>query len=441
MKTSSMPVKKVFFIVLAFSAKITAQTISHDTVALSLQQAVTMAQANNKTITIAKTDELAATMDYKDVKNGMLPTFSVSGNYQRFSKITLYENGLTESNSIDKRPDPNVAGLGVDMVWNLYAGGKQRSVVEENRYKKQLTSINTEEQAGNVGVQTAAQYLDLVRLYYLKKLIADQRKRFELRLKNITAFYNTQRITRSDLLRAEVALSNVILSQSQNDNDIDISNQKLTVLLDIDQTSKITPIDTIMSVRPKNDLAFENFQNPYPLQKIDMNLKIQSARIKNLQANYFPTLLLVSAYGFNYPNNLFPVPVAQTYAAGYAGVRLSYNISSIYQNRNKVNALKLRDSELKLQKDWVSDNIHQEVEALNIKYDEAIERIKVTEKSMEQSKVNLDITNTKYLNQLALLTDLLDADNLYQETRYNYINAQTAALNIYYRLLFTKGLL
>ena len=74
-----------------------------------------------------------------------------------------------------------------------------------------------------------------------------------------------------------------------------------------------------------------------------------------------------------------------------------------------------------------------------IKYNEAVNRMLVIKKSIEQAEVNYNIQNNKYSNQLSLLTDLLEADNLYQESRFNYIQANIAALSIYYRLLFLTG--
>jgi outer membrane protein len=58
---------------------------------------------------------------------------------------------------------------------------------------------------------------------------------------------------------------------------------------------------------------------------------------------------------------------------------------------------------------------------------------------VEQALLNYRIVNTKYLNQLSLLTDLLDADNLYQESRFNLVKAQTDALGIYYHILYSSG--
>lgn len=425
----------LFLLQLLFCGLLSAQVPEG---ALTLNDAIRISKENNRTVGISKTELQAAEADYQDAENGRLPSFFVNAGYQRFSDVTFYEHGLSSSHTIPKLPDSNGGNAGIEGAFILYSGGRQRAVIAESSYKKELATISLSEQAGSIGLQTATQYLDLVRLYHLKKLIADQRKRAELRLKNITAFYNNQRITKNDLLRAEVALSNITLGQSQNENDIRISSQKLALLLNTDDAT-IIPADSIVQLDEK-ELSFQA-QNPYPLQKLDMNLKIQSARTQFTKAAYLPSLQLVSAYGFNYPNNLFPVPVAQTYSVGFVGARLSYNLSSVYQNKNKVKAIELRTSSLEQQKQWVGENIRQETDALLIKYNEALERVKVNEQSIRQAKANLEITNNKYLNQLALLTDLLDADNLYQETRYSYITAQTNALVLYYRILFIQGLL
>ena len=63
----------------------------------------------------------------------------------------------------------------------------------------------------------------------------------------------------------------------------------------------------------------------------------------------------------------------------------------------------------------------------------------MAEKSIEQATANLKIVSTKYFNQLALLTDLLDADNLYLESSFNLVKAQTDATGYYYRLLYATG--
>lgn len=424
-------------LLLGFSISIFAQEKP-----ISLQEAITMAKENNKTVQVFGLEEKATSDDYNDAKNTILPTLGIGGMYQRFSKATLYDHGLNDATQVSRLPSPDGANLGLDVAFNIYSGGKTKSVIEESSYRNALARINSKDQAGNIGLQTAVQYLDLIRLHHFKALIQDQEKRAQARLKNITSFYKNQRVTKSDLLRAELTLSNVLLNKTQNENDIKIGSRKLAILMNVSDSEVLYPSDTLLANNLKEVILPENkndASNSYALQKMEMNSKIQSVRIKNLKSNYYPSLSFISAYGFNYPNYLFFKPIDQIYSAGFVGVKFNYNISSIYQNKNKVKAAKHRLDAIELQKDWIKDNIKDDIMALNIKYDEALNRIEVTDKSIEQAKVNFEIINTKYLNQLSLLTDLLDADNLYQESRYTFVNVQISALIIYYKLQYTTG--
>ena len=371
-----------------------------------------------------------------------MPRVSTTASFQRYTKVTLYDGVLGESRQITKPPNANAGAVGVEASFNLYSGGRQRSVIADFKHKNELASINTLEQEANIGLQVAFQYLDLVKFYFQARLIKDQVSRAQTRLKNINAFYDNGKVTRSDVLRADVQLSNALLSENANRNDFTISNQKLNTLLNLDDFAIIIPVDTT-SLYLIDSLEFErllmDYSGAYSILKAQKSIDLQENRAKLAKSFNSPSVSLFGGYGFNYPNTLIFPPIAQTFAVGLAGVRLTYEISSLYQNKNKVKSARLRETELQQQKDWIEDNVQQEVKALAIKYNEAINRMRVIKKSIEQAEANYNIQNTKYANQLTLLTDLLEADNLYQESRLNYIQANIAALSIYYRLLFITG--
>lgn len=233
------------------------------------------------------------------------------------------------------------------------------------------------------------------------------------------------------------------LNLEQAENDLEIANQKLNVLLSLSDSTKVVPLDSAAMPKPATEslipIVLGASKDAYAIRKANENIKIQDARIREVKSGFSPTLSLYSAYGINYPNNIFYPPVDQAYSIGFVGVRVQYNISSTYQNKYKTAASRIRLQELQYIKQNINDNVRQEAASLLIKYKEALNRITVTEKSIEQARVNYKIISAKYFNQLALLTDLLDADNLYEETRYNLVQAQTSAQFIYYRLLYTSG--
>ena len=373
---------------------------------------------------------------------GTLPRIHSNASFQRYTKVTLFDGVLSDPHQIPKPAGADAGSLALESSFNLYAGGRQKAVITDFKYKGELASINTKEQEANIGLQVALQYLDMVRLYFQERLIRDQVARARTRLKNINTYYANGKVTKSDQLRAEVLLSNVLLNETSNKNDYLLSNQKLNTLMNLDQFTKIIPIDTTMlnlEGEPELEGFPKEYSGTYVIQKAQKNIELQENRTKLANSFNRPAVTLFAGYGFNYPNTFAFPPVAQTIAVGTAGVKVSYEISSLYQNKHRVRSSRLRELELREQKHWIEDNVQQEVKALATKYNEAINRISVTKKSIEQVGANYNIQNTKYANQLSLLTDLLEADNLYQESRFNYIQANIAALSIYYRLLFITG--
>lgn len=410
---------------------------------LTLAEAVQFAKNQNKWVQAANIEESAAGEDRKDAYDAALPTINVGGSYQRFSNLTLFSEGLSHSTTISTPPTRNAANLGLDASFNIYSGGRLRALQKEQSSHLNTAKLNARDQSGNVALQTAVQYLDLVRLNDLQKFILDQLKRAQTRLSNINALYKNQKVTRSDVLRAEVTLSNVQLAVEQNENDITIANRKLDVLIDVPDSVRITPVDSAGMVKPevRSLLTFVEAAglSSYSVQKAAESVEAQKARLKGVQSAYKPSLSFYSAYGINYPNFLVFPPVNQAYALGFVGLKAQYSISSLYHNRSKVAAGKLRVKELEVRQEAYTDEVKTDVKAYYVKYAEALNRITVNEHSVDQALVNYRIVNTKYLNQLALLTDLLDADNLYQESRFNLVKAQTDALAIYYHILYTSG--
>lgn len=430
----------LFFVAPIFGLK--AQTPDSASLKLSLQDAIRQAKTSNKAVGALKTEEKAAQADLADARTGTLPRITGNASYQRYTKVTLFDGVLDDPHQIPKPPDPNAGSLGLEAAFNLYSGGRQRAVITDMQRKSELASIDTREQEGSIALQVTLQYLDMIRLYFQAQLIDDQVTRARLRAKNINAFYANGKVTKSDVLRADVSLSNVLLSEDANGNDYRISNQKLNMLLNLDRSTRIIPVDTSSLIRPDSmelEKLSTDVSGTYAILKVRKHIELQENRTKLTKSFQLPTVALFGGYGFNYPNTLVFPPKPQTFGVGLVGVRLSYDISSLYQNKNKVRSSVLRETRLKQQQEWITDNVQQETQALTIKYNEALNRLQVTKKSIEQAETNYNIQNTKYANQLTLLTDLLEADNLFQESRVNYIQANIAALAIYYRLLFITG--
>ena len=418
---------------------------SRDTIKkkFTIGEVIGLTKLQNKKIQAAIMEESASQSDLHDAQKAKLPQVSLSAEYQRYSKLVLYNDFIYHSRSVNVFPSSNAALINSTSTFNLYSGGKLKADVLERKLELLLSKTETLDLKGSLSLKAADLYLELVALQVEECLTKDQLSRAELRLKNINSLFQNQKITRSDLLRAEVNLSDVKLSLEETHNNIIINRQKLNVLLNLPESTQILTADSTQILNEAgtalDTLSMTGTEESYAVRKAQAEIQLEQARGQKIKSNKLPSLGLFGTYYLAYPNTL-PFPhVDQAYSLGYIGIGIQYNLSALYQNKYKLNASRTRTAELQLKKEAISDDVAQEQKALIIKYNESLNRIKVNQQSIEQARVNYKIVNTKYLNQLALLTDLLDADNIYQETRYKLIEAETEARAIYYRLLYLSG--
>ena len=406
---------------------------------LSIQDALKLSKDNNW-IAIAKLKSESSLSDLKEIKSSALPDIVIAADGMKLTDVTLFQNGISSSETIPVPPSPYKAALGLQAAINLYSGGRQLAANQEYNVRNKLADINLKEQTGNISLQVIQNYLQILRLSRLDTLYNEQIKREESRLRNINSFYKNGKITRSDVLRAEINLSNQQFSKKENESNISIYYDHLDILLHLPEKTRLILTDTIIANIPDNT-AIEAFteKKSYSALTAQQNTELQQSRVKSAKSNYYPSIDLITGYEYNYPNNLVFPNVDQIFAYGFIGFKMRYSIASLYQNNHKVHAEKQRLEEARINESAVNDNIRLQISLLKTQIEIMTDKITLAKQNIEQSKMNYKIVNTKYNNQLALLTDLLDADDLYLQSKYRLIEAQADLQNYYYQLLYTTG--
>lgn len=98
-------------------------------------------------------------------------------------------------------------------------------------------------------------------------------------------------------------------------------------------------------------------------------------------------------------------------------------------NEARQNVLLMRNTEEQKRQD-----IRMKVQAALLKHHEATDRVESLKLSVKQAEENYRIMRNRYMNQLAILTDLLDADNLRLNAELQLTTARTQVIYTYYEL-------
>ena len=87
------------------------------------------------------------------------------------------------------------------------------------------------------------------------------------------------------------------------------------------------------------------------------------------------------------------------------------------------------------------DDIQMGVKSAYVKFTEAFTIYETSLKSLELASQNYDVVNYRYLNDLALITDMLDATNSKLSAELECVNAKINILFNFYALQRVAGVL
>ena len=281
----------------------------------------------------------------------------------------------------------------------------------------------------------------LFSLYKQKDVFARNVEESTRRLEDIRRLKKEGIVTRNDELRSELQLTNDQLACREADDNIAIVSQQLDVLLGLDETFLLQPdtalLYTAVSLESYDAYVQQAYLNYPELQIARYNTKLAENDIFLSKADYLPSLSVRAA-------NTLARPLSTTMEDVFSNnwniaLSLSYNLSSLYQNKHKIHEVKQIVNIQKNKEEQIRQDIRINVKSAWIRHHEALDRVQALILSVRQAEENYRIVNNRYLNQLSILTDLLDASSVRLEAELQLTNARTEAIYSYYQLMHACG--
>lgn len=329
----------------------------------------------------------------------------------------------------------------VDFTQPLYEGGRLRYAIRQSDLQKEVAVLQTATDQADIKLQLLQQYLDLFSLYKQHLVLKRNIDESERRLVDIRRMKREGLITNNDVLRSEMQLTDNRLSLQQTENDISLVSRQLDILLGLDEDLLLCP-DTLLLERafvpgPCEDYIAQGYSNDPAMLLLKKQTELAHNDVRLARAELMPRLSL-------YASNTLARPISRTMDDLYNntwnfGLSLSYPLSALYRNKHRIRearqAVELRRNAEALKQQQIRMNVH----SAYLRHEEAVERVEALKLSVKQAEENYRIMRNRYLNQLAILTDLLDADNLRLNVELQLTTARTRVIYTYYELQRAAG--
>ena len=436
-----MKIKILFFTItlsILLSHTIKAQEVKN----ISVDDAVELALQNHPQLAVSKTSvEINKQQEaVSKLQHTPILTFSTTASY--LGDIFILDKNFGNKTNVDIPNFGNTFGLQAGQL--LYKGGLIKKSIETANLKTKLSELDLERDKQNIKFLVISNYLDLVRIDNQIKVLENNKKLAQVRLKNVEKFYEQDMITRNEVIRAELAiqsLNQVILSANNNRS---IINYQLNIALGFPEGAIIEPNDKTIAGQELNPLDFyyQLSADNNPIYQSGLkNIKIAEKNIEIIKTDRYPSLSAVGGYNMQRPLTS-SLPARDVYLnAWQVGLSLNYNIDNLYKTKEKLKSGTLIKKQAAEVLTLTEQNLKTAINAAYVKYNEAIAQEKIAKESKRLADENYKITEAKYLNQLAVQAEMIDAQNQKIQADIDYENALINIEFQYYNLIKATGTL
>lgn len=247
---------------------------------------------------------------------------------------------------------------------------------------------------------------------------------------------------KSDLLRTEMQQSNFKVSVYQSSNNIKLISNYLDILIGLPADTILKP-DLTGIERPTEEIDLqkslsEAYQNRVEIKQSEIGVQLSESSLSITKSAYLPyinaNVILNSQYPAQWPNY-----ADNTVNFWAAGVSLNWDISSFYNLKHKISSDKLEIDKSNIALEATKDRIDTDVNRAYVKYAESMEVIPTFKKDVELSQSNYKIVKSRYDNDFALISDMVDAEIQLNASKISLINANLDLMIQYYALQFAMG--
>ena len=426
----------------AHSAMMKAQTVRN----LSLNQAIELGLQNSKQLAIANGKVAVMKSRVAQIKNMLIPSVNASVNYTRISDnvepFKVQFSPTAQPVSLNPQIlDQSYNRLGVQA--GLFTGFRAINTLKSTQYLEQAAQLDAEKDKADIRLNVINAYYNYFKLIASKQILEENLQRFDHRLTDTKLFLNQGIALQNDVLKLELHKANLQQNIVDVQGAIDIATFNLALMLGLATDTKINLNESLRTssrtIAQTDELIIEALQNRYEIKANQYRQQASKKEIEISKSYYYPVINAGANYEYNLPNQrVFPQENAFK-GTWFAGITASYNLVNLYSAKDLVREQKVNYQQTMSLNAMSEDAVKMDVNANASAYHTALQKITLANKSIDQATENQRIMQTRYTNQIATLTDLLEADALFSQAQLNLINANADAEIAYAKLQKSIG--
>lgn len=403
-----------------------------DTLRLTLTDVFTRIENENQTMSMLRTAQEAAEEGIKSAKNARYPEINAELNVSYIGDCFLTDRNFS---NYTKAPSPHFGnGFTLEAQQVVYAGGAVNAAVKLAEHEGHMSEAVISKSRQGLRLMAAGEYLDLFRTDNSIKVYKENIALTTKLIEEINARREQGLALAADVTRYELRLEMLKLDLVRLQNTREIMNYRLVNSLGLPEGTVISSI--LGDEEDMRDRSRQNWQeiaaDASPEMKVSgIKADMALTRQKLVRSERLPKIAVVAYENFNGPITFEIPPIDKNLNIWYVGLGIRYNFSSLYKSGHKLKQAAIEVRQAEQAKNVTEENLRNDVQKAYADYMQSYVELETREKSLQLADENYERIHDRYMEQLVLVTDMLDAFNMKLDAE---LGVSAANAEIQYRL-------
>lgn len=403
-----------------------------DTLRLTLTDVFTRIENENQTMSMLRTAQEGAEEGIKSAKNARYPEINAELNVSYIGDCFLTDRNFS---NYTKAPSPHFGnGFTLEAQQVVYAGGAVNAAVKMAEHEGHMSEAVISKSRQGLRLMAAGEYLDLFRTDNSIKVYKENIALTTKLIEEINARREQGLALAADVTRYELRLEMLKLDLVRLQNTREIMNYRLVNSLGLPEETVISSI--LGDDEDMRDRSRQNWQeiaaDASPEMKVSgIKADMALTRQKLVRSERLPKIAVVAYENFNGPITFEIPPIDKNLNLWYVGLGIRYNFSSLYKSGHKLKQAAIEVRQAEQAKNVTEENLRNDVQKAYADYMQSYVELETSEKSLQLADENYERIHDRYMEQLVLVTDMLDAFNMKLDAE---LGVSAANAEIQYRL-------
>lgn len=407
---------------------------------ITIGELFTLVESGSKTLRMQKSGVDVSARGIEEAKSKRLPDVGASLQMSYNGNVVMTDRDFGNVKGFSQPHFGNSFALEAQQV--VYAGGAIDAGIRLAELQKSMSENAVALTRNQQRFLALGQYLDLYKLDNGIKVYQSNIALTEKLIADINTKQQQGMALKNDVTRYELQMEQLELGKRKLEDQKRILNHQLCNTLGLEDVMVEPEVDLDRigdaSVKEADLQSTAAMQSPV-IRQSALEMQASDQQLKLAKSEMMPKVALVASENFMGPFTYDIPPIDNNFNVWYVGVGMRYSLSSLFKSNKTVRKAKAQQLQSREAHAVASERVNNDMQQAYTIHQQAFVELHTLQKSVELASQNYKVMNNRYLNQLALVTDMVDASNLKLNAELQEVNARINVAYTYYNMMYVAG--